>query len=375
MIQTIVLVAAAAVLLITYRLFSFPRAVTKKSLRHIPELRFEKDDKEERYVSESRQLLAHGYDKYLRNGTPFQMRNTVGELGPQVFLPMKYLDEVKNAPRSIFSFEVFSEKMFLLDYSNGPRQTDAAVHATRVDLNRNLGSLATGIFNEAILALDAKAIPKNWTTLPAYETLCSVVTQVNAFALVGPSLCRNPEWIQLSMQAVITVIGTAMSIRATYSPRWRWLARWQSDAPKQVREIRAKATALLEPIYKERVDALKTKQDASTFRDAVNWLVRLKGGDKPLDKIVDNQLFLSIASVHTSSAVLTSILFDLFTHAESHDEILAEVREVLAECDGQWSMQQVAKMRKLDSFMKESFRLHPIGFSALTLPNTPPTLF
>lgn len=142
-----------------------------------------------------------------------------------------------------------------------------------------------------------------------------------------------------------------------------------------MREIRAKATALLEPIYKERVDALKTKQDASTFRDAVNWLVRLKGGDKPLDKIVDNQLFLSIASVHTSSAVLTSILFDLFTHAESHDEILAEVREVLAECDGQWSMQQVAKMRKLDSFMKESFRLHPIGFSALTLPNTPPTLF
>lgn len=39
------------------------------------------------------------------------MRNPIGELGPQVILPMKYMDEVKYAPTSLFSFVLFSEKV------------------------------------------------------------------------------------------------------------------------------------------------------------------------------------------------------------------------------------------------------------------------
>ena len=39
------------------------------------------------------------------------MRNPIGELGPQLLLPMRYLDEVKNAPKSLFSFDAFSEKV------------------------------------------------------------------------------------------------------------------------------------------------------------------------------------------------------------------------------------------------------------------------
>ena len=37
------------------------------------------------------------------------MRNFVDELRPQVFLPLKYLDEVKSAPESKLSFPYFSE--------------------------------------------------------------------------------------------------------------------------------------------------------------------------------------------------------------------------------------------------------------------------
>lgn len=49
------------------------------------------------------------------------MRNPIGELGPQVILPMKYLDEVKYAPTSLFSFVLFSEKV-------GPRDHDVPGH-------------------------------------------------------------------------------------------------------------------------------------------------------------------------------------------------------------------------------------------------------
>jgi hypothetical protein len=139
MLNLVIPAALAVVLLIVVRVLTDDPAPTKKSLGHIPELRFEKHDTEERYVSESRKLLLRGYDKYLRNGSAFQMRNPVPELGPQVFLPLKYLDEVKSAPTSLFSFEVFSEKLFLLSYSNGPQQTKGSAHVIRVDLNRNIG--------------------------------------------------------------------------------------------------------------------------------------------------------------------------------------------------------------------------------------------
>lgn len=115
--------------------------VSQKQLRHIPELRFEGSNATDRYLRDTRCLLKIGYERYLRHGIPFQMRNPIGEMGPQVFLPMKYLDQVKRAPKSLFSFDVFSEKAFLLNYSHGPQQTDAAVLVIKDDLNRNMGEL------------------------------------------------------------------------------------------------------------------------------------------------------------------------------------------------------------------------------------------
>lgn len=118
---------------------------TPDQLRHIPLLQFDGSNDLERYVSETRSLLRKGYDKYLRQGVPFQIRHPVEELGAQVLLPPKYLDEVKKAPTDLFSFEAYSEKSFLLNYSRAPRQTEAAAHIIRVDLNRNLGKLTRHI--------------------------------------------------------------------------------------------------------------------------------------------------------------------------------------------------------------------------------------
>lgn len=119
--------------------YSNTLAARKRALAHIPELRFDKDDTPERYRNETRLIVRKGYEKYLQHGVAFQMRNPVGELGNQVLLPVKYLDEVKRAPRSLYSFEAFSDKVFLLSYIDSPRQTDAALFAMKLDVNKNMG--------------------------------------------------------------------------------------------------------------------------------------------------------------------------------------------------------------------------------------------
>ena len=190
-----------------------------------------------------------------------------------------------------------------------------------------------------------------------------MVARVTALALVGPELCRNPEWLELSIGTTHAIMGAANVIRDTYSPRWRWLARWQNEAPKQMIAMRKKAIKLLAPLYKDRADA--RKRDVSYYNDCLHWLLRLKSAEKSIDRIADQQLFLTIASMHTTSATLTSTLFDMLAHPKYQAEILDDIKQAMEEKgDGPWTLQNVASMRKLDSFMKESQRIHPLGFSA-----------
>ncbi|KAI1800655.1 cytochrome P450 [Daldinia bambusicola] len=374
------LLAYVAIAIVFYRVvfwYLYPgghRPVTKKSLQHIPEVRYQENDTYERYLQDSRTLLLQGYDQYLKHGKPFQMRNPIGEYGPQVMLPMTYLDEVKSAPMSLFSFRVFSEKMFFLNYSGAPQQTDAATHVIKVDLNRNLGNVVNGMWEEAIAVFD-KNVPSTsgeWTSFNTYDLITKIVSQVMAIALVGPELCRNEEWLKLSVETTFAIFGAANSIRNDYTPHWRWLARYQSDAPKQLRTMRAKAVELLRPVYTDRLDGVKSKKvgsgSSSKFADTVYWLLGNREGDKSLAGIANQELFLTTASIHTTSGTLNSILFDWLANTEYHEDITAEVREVVTETQkddsgkGRWDMQRIAKLRKLDSFMKESARMHPIGF-------------
>ena len=44
--------------------------------------------------------------------------------------------------------------MFLLNYSNGPKQTDAAAHVIKTDLTRHLGTLAQSMYEEVNKTID-----------------------------------------------------------------------------------------------------------------------------------------------------------------------------------------------------------------------------
>ncbi|KAI1463645.1 cytochrome P450 [Daldinia caldariorum] len=230
------------------------------------------------------------------------------------------------------------------------------------------------MWEEAIAVLD-KNMPSTsneWVSFDTYDLITKIVSQVMAIALVGPELCRNEEWLKLSIETTFAVFGAANSIRNDYTPHWRWLAKYQNDAPKQLRAIRAKAAELLRPVYAKRLDGVKSKKvdngSSSKFSDTVYWLLGNREVNKSLARIADQELFLTTASIHTTSGTLNSILFDWLAHTEYHDDIEAEVREVVAEAQkddsgkDRWDMQRIAKLRKLDSFMTESVRMHPIGF-------------
>jgi cytochrome P450 len=68
-------------------------------------------------------------------------------------------------------------------------------------------------------------------------------------------------------------------------------------------------------------------------------------------------IFLNIASIHTTSLLLAHVVLNLATYASYYIEPLREEISRIVKEEG-WSKPSFEKMRKLDSFVKESQRVY-----------------
>jgi cytochrome P450 len=70
----------------------------------------------------------------------------------------------------------------------------------------------------------------------------------------------------------------------------------------------------------------------------------------------------SFAAIHTTSITLTNVLYDLAANPEYAEVLREEIEHISAEePDGKLRKKTMPKLRKLDSFIKESQRINPLG--------------
>lgn len=85
-----------------------------------------------------------------------------------------------------------------------------------------------------------------------------------------------------------------------------------------------------------------------------------EGEDSRPERIVDRQLGMSFAAIHTTTNHITNVIYDLASRWNEYGpELRAEAENVLAASDNIWKKTTLTKLSKLDSFMKESQRLNP----------------
>ena len=98
--------------------------------------------------------------------------------------------------------------------------------------------------------------------------------------------------------------------------------------------------------------------------DFLQWMVEdAQGEEKNLDFIADILLKVSFAALHTSAATPMQLVYDLCLHREYIEPLRNEVEEITREFGGILDKRALGKMRKLDSFMKESLRFNPLLLS------------
>ncbi|KAL8974903.1 MAG: hypothetical protein Q9197_000872 [Variospora fuerteventurae] len=291
-------------------------------------------------------------------------------------MPFKYLDEVKNAPQSRLSFPLFSKLAFLLNHSNAPQQTDAAAHVIRSDLNKHLPALVSAMQEECTRALDSQ-MPRcdAWTPVYPYMTIAQAVAQITTRVLCGQELASDEEWIKMSVETTINAMQTGVAIREKYPPYLRWLAPYLMDGSKLNLANRMRAAEVISTVMEKRIMA--GTSDGTGHGDGIQWLLAAAGGArrKPSLELADEQLFLTIASIHSTSASTLSILHDLADHPVDHEDIVKELEAAEKACGGVWTKQNLSKLDRLDSFMKESQRVHPIGLVNVTRSAVKPYTF
>ena len=181
--------------------------------------------------------------------------------------------------------------------------------------------------------------------------------------MTGPELGHDPEWIKLLLAYTKDVISCAIWLKGlphvvrvavlNFLPPVRRLKRHYATVHRM-------AIPIIEARKKACFGTSSTKPN-----DLMQWIserAAAEGDTYDFKHQAQLQLSAGLASIWSTSKTCTHNLYDLAYHKEYIEPLRQEIVEVLAEEGGHLTKQGLAKMKKLDSFMKESQRVNPAGF-------------
>jgi hypothetical protein len=114
---------------------------------------------------------------------------------PIVILPISVLDEVRNLPENIVSFNGEIRRIFVGKHTGFGDDRPEVIAAVKVDLTRNIASTLDGLQDEIKYALNKEfGSCEDWTSIKLYGKLARAVALLSGRVFVGRPLSRVEEW-------------------------------------------------------------------------------------------------------------------------------------------------------------------------------------
>ncbi|KAF8330122.1 cytochrome P450 [Amanita rubescens] len=323
-----------------------------------------------RFQKYAKEMVEEGYHKY--RGAIFKV-------------PMLFDWAIMiSGPDKIEDFRRAPDDVAHVDPSYSRRSIQGFIHVIRTPLTRNVGVRYPDVLDEIITAFNDHIPIKNeeWIKITIYPTIADIVCRTSNRMLVGLPLCRDPDYLELNKQFTVDVIKSTRILRLFPHLLKPIVARFLNSAKGLKRGLRH-----IGPLVKER-EGLETRygkdwQDRPVRRiffspmtpslrsfreqnDILTWLVEISKGQEPWTarEITSCILLINFAAIRTTTlarkqTAVTHSIYDLAAHPEYLQPLRQEIKAAVEE-EG-WSKAAVAKMTKLDSFIKETMRIAPIG--------------
>lgn len=291
---------------------------------------------------------------------PFQCMTGIG---PRIVLPNRFADEIRNNPNLSLS-EAYS-RIFFSNYPgfegfrSGTEAENLIQDTIRLKLTQSLALVTDSLVEETIDAVhDIFGEDEEWQTGNLRENCLELVSRLSSRVFLGKTLCRDRDWLKVTKGYSVDAIDAARELRMC-PPLLRRILMWVLPGCTNIRKQYRDATKLIMPEVELRKAATEKTLAAGgkppKVADAIGWMTELSKG-KEVD-YVGAQLALSIAAIHTTTEGFTQALMDLCEHPELIQELREETIMVLGPTAG-WAKTSLYQLRLMDSFLKESQRLH-----------------
>ncbi|KAK2003781.1 cytochrome P450 oxidoreductase GliF [Colletotrichum falcatum] len=282
-----------------------------------------------------------------------------------VIYPTSSWDEFKRIPEQTASVMSFQHVCNSGDWSLVGGETHELVKTITAELTRSLPARVANRQQDAKMTFDTVIghcpEPKGFNLL---MTALEIIAKINACTFVGRELGGNKRWVTAVM----------------YSPLWVYMAVTLLNAtPGFLRP-------LLRPLYflpalknywdMGRLLKPKLDHDIATFKSAGDkrkLLVPKSDEDLPftqfllsryteaaatIKQLVIDYIQVSYTSTPTTASALYHALWELAQRPEAAEILRQELKEVMV--DGNLPRTHLQELKRMDSFLRESFRLHPI---------------
>lgn len=193
-----------------------------------------------------------------------------------------------------------------------------------------------------------------------YTRITRIVARMSGRSFVGPTLNRNEDWINISVNYTRDAFQGAAYLR-TWKPILRPIAKYFIPEIWRIWGHNAKTKEFISPILKQRAIA-ERQEGYQKPVDALQW-VRDSLPEGKKDDIyfaVLSTLALGAASIHTTSQLITNVLFDLAARPEYIEPLREEMLMALNASNGKWNQDVMNRLKKMDSFIKESQRVNAV---------------
>ena len=235
-------------------------------------------------------------------------------------------------------------------------------------LTKNITATIPMMKEELDLAIE-KEIPDckdKWVELSIFDLLSRITARVIMRVFVGLEACRNEDWLKASLDYDINV-GTTVILLRMFPPFLHpVIARMLPSWYRAHGNIRT-AESIIGPIIRKRAEArARGGLNYEKPIDLMQWIWESADeSDAEPNAMALRMLVVGLAALHTTSMATSHAMYDLCAHPEYFEPLREEILQVLRE-DGGWDKQTINKLKKLDSFVKETQRFSPASLSELS---------
>ncbi|KAL2059752.1 hypothetical protein VTL71DRAFT_10136 [Oculimacula yallundae] len=346
--------------LLLFTLIIYITAPTQRFAINLPTLPISPSAQKKRWKWNSDTMLLEACRKF-----PDQVFQIWTSEGPEIIIPPAFLDELRSLPDTYLSSIAGLAEMFQSRYTTIPiEENHFGIHFTKTILTKNIGKVLPGMIDELNFVL-----PQQFRIVPRLDT------HLSACKIHIPSHIPHSTGFQHYSKDVFI----ASSILKQFPTFLRGLIKNLIPQIWSIKRHNRNAANIVEEALKDQIKSVpiskggiensgeKNAEDIDEEpKDATHgiWELLPQELKRDYDFQGRGQLGLAAAGIHTTSRLLTHVIYSLAQYPEYAPILRQEIEDVKRGSDTEWTVEMLGRLRKLDSFVKECMRLWSGGVTS-----------